>query len=187
LNGLTAPAPLPSSVTIRRLVPADASTYRALMLEAYGAHPDAFTSTPEERRAHPLSWWEARVSDDDPAAEAVIGAFEERKLLGVAGVAFERRPKTVHKSTLFGMYLRPESRSRGIARALVAAAVDLAAQRPEALLIQLTVSDGNLAAQRLYEAAGFVRFGTEPYAIRLGETFVGKVHMWRWLRTPASL
>jgi RimJ/RimL family protein N-acetyltransferase len=177
---------MPASVTIRRLIPADAEGYRALMLEAYAAHPDAFTSTPEERSAHPLSWWEARVSAAEQAEEVVLGAFEGNQLCGVAGVAFERRTKTAHKSTLFGMYLRPEFRSRGIARLLVASAVDLAAQRPEALLIQLTVSDGNALAQRLYEAAGFVRFGTEPFAIRHGETFVGKVHMWRWLRTPAS-
>jgi hypothetical protein len=46
---------------IRRLVPDDAQAYRALMLEAYERHPDAFTSTATERAALPLSWWEARL------------------------------------------------------------------------------------------------------------------------------
>ncbi len=31
-------------MTLRRLVPAAASEYRALMLEAYEQHPEAFTS-----------------------------------------------------------------------------------------------------------------------------------------------
>lgn len=43
---------------IRPLQASDALAYRALMLEAYGAYPQAFTSSVAERAAMPLSWWE---------------------------------------------------------------------------------------------------------------------------------
>lgn len=175
-----------SGLTVRRLEPSDAESYRSLMLQAYAAHPDAFISTREERASLPLSWWESRVSADESISEVVIGAFEDGILRGVAGVSFERRPKVKHKSTLFGMYVSPELRARGVGQALVEAVIDVASTRPEILVMQLTVSEGNLAAQRLYEACGFSRFGVEPYAVRVGDTFVAKVHMWRWLRGSAA-
>ncbi|MBS0426345.1 MAG: GNAT family N-acetyltransferase, partial [Proteobacteria bacterium] len=48
------------AMPVRRLAPADAPAYRALMLDAYARHPEAFTSTVAEREPLPLAWWEAR-------------------------------------------------------------------------------------------------------------------------------
>src|SRR3954471_15545476 len=50
-----------AAIAIVRLTPGEAQPYRALMLEAYAREPDAFTSTPEERAALPMSWWEKRL------------------------------------------------------------------------------------------------------------------------------
>ena len=41
--------------------------YRALMLEGYERHPDAFTSSAAERAAFPMAWWESRL-DVSPLA-----------------------------------------------------------------------------------------------------------------------
>ena len=62
-------------IPVRRLVPADASAYRQLMLAAYAQTPDAFTSTVAERESLPLSWWESRMQDKPGAMEAVFGGF----------------------------------------------------------------------------------------------------------------
>jgi len=40
---------------IKRLEPSNAADYRALMLEAFELHPDAFTSSHAERAALPFS------------------------------------------------------------------------------------------------------------------------------------
>ena len=53
-------------------------------------------------------------------------------------------------------------------------------------LVQLTVMRGNAAAERLYAAQGFEVFGVEPMALRLGELFWDKVHMWRALQSPSN-
>lgn len=45
-------------------------------------------------------------------------------------------------------------------------------------LVQLTVTEGNDAAQKLYEDCGFRRFGVEPLAIAVGPEMFAKVHMW---------
>lgn len=164
--------------TVRRLVPADAPVYRALMQGAYARHPDAFTSSAAERAALPLSWWQARLDPSPDAKEVVLGAFDHDRLAGAAGLRFETREKARHKAQLFGMVVLPERRSAGLGGALVRAALDEARAREGVRLVQLTVTDGNLPAQRLYERFGFVAFGLEPLAVAVGDGHVAKVHMW---------
>lgn len=168
-------------MNIERLHPGAADAYRALMLEAYTLHPDAFTSSAAERSALPLSWWQARLAPGD-AAEIVLGALVDGELAGVAGLAFDQREKVRHKSTLFGMYVPQRHRGLGLGRKLVEAALLLARGRPGVRIVQLTVTKGNVPAQALYSACGFVPFGEEPMAVAVGAGFVEKTHMWCELR-----
>lgn len=173
-------------MTIRRLVPADAPAYRALMLEAYEHHPDAFTSSVSERSALPLDWWESRLAVEPAASNVVIGALRDARLAAVAGLSFEVREKVRHKATLFGMVVRPEFRRSGLGRQLVLAALEHAKARGGVRLVQLTVTQGNAAAQALYERCGFVQFGIEPLAVAVGAQFASKVHMWCDLSADAA-
>jgi len=167
-----------SEVVLRRLVPTDAPAYRALMLDAYARHPDAFTSSVGERAALPVSWWEARLAVEPAAHEIVFGAFVGGVLAGVAGLSFETREKARHKADFFGMYVAPAFRKLGLGRLIVDAAMDAARHRDGVRLVQLTVTEGNASAQGLYERVGFVPFGLEPMAVAVDGGFVSKVHMW---------
>jgi len=148
------------------------------MLDAYDAHPDAFTSSATERAALPLAWWERRLGAESGGNEVVIGAFDGATLTGVAGLSFESREKAKHKATLFGMYVPEAKRQQGIGRNLVLAALAHARARPGMRIVQLTVTQGNTAAEVLYGQCGFVRFGIEPFAIAVAGRFLSKVHMW---------
>src|SRR5438132_13781054 len=131
---------MPPRLSIKRLGPGDAPTYRALMLEAYEMHPDAFTSSVAERAALPLSWWESRVAPGGQATEVVFGAFDDAPLAGVAGLSFETREKARHQATLFGMYVPPRGRGHGIGLRLVEAALAFARSRSAIKVVQLTVT-----------------------------------------------
>lgn len=149
------------------------------MLIAYEQHPDAFTSSASERAALPQSWWVARLDPSPTAGQVVLGAFDGNRLVGAAGLEFESREKARHKASLFGMYVAAQARQGGFGRQLVEAALAQAAAREGVKLVQLTVTEGNRAAQSLYERCGFEVFGVEPFAVALGTHFVSKVHMWR--------
>ncbi|MGU9816822.1 N-acetyltransferase family protein [Pseudomonas sp. LF135] len=164
---------------IRSLGANDAEAYRALMLEAYGAYPQAFTSSVAERALMPLSWWEKRV---DSPLDRLLGAFEGDALVGIVGLAFEPRKKARHKVTLFGMYVNRAYQHRGLGRQLVEAALAEAREHPHLTLIQLTVTAGNDAAFALYQRCGFIQYGLEPLAVRVGEDYFDKIHMWRELK-----
>lgn len=165
---------------IRTLGANDAEAYRALMLEAYGVYPQAFTSSVAERAAMPLSWWEKRLGSP---LDCLLGAFEGDELAGIVGLAFEPREKARHKVTLFGMYVTEAHQRKGLGRQLVEAALEEARQHPRLKLIQLTVTAGNDAAFALYQRCGFIQYGLEPLAVRVGEDYFDKIHLWRELKT----
>ena len=165
---------------IRTLGADDAAAYRALMLEAYAAYPQAFTSSVAERAAMPLNWWEKRLQSP---LDRLLGAFKEDELAGIVGLAFEPREKARHKVTLFGMYVTATCQQQGLGRRLVEAALDEARKQPRLKLIQLTVTAGNDAAFALYQRCGFIQYGLEPLAVRVGVEYFDKIHMWRELKT----
>lgn len=166
---------------IERLDASHALDYRALMLEAYELHPQAFTSSVRERAVMPLSWWESRLTSK---LDVVFGAFESGELAGIVGLAFEPREKARHKATLFGMYVSGKVRQCGFGYHLVQAALAEAQTRQGLRLIQLTVTAGNEAAFNLYQRCGFIQFGLEPLAVRVGEDYFDKIHMWREITQP---
>ncbi|MDO8774015.1 MAG: GNAT family N-acetyltransferase [Burkholderiaceae bacterium] len=171
-------------MTIERLKPHHAAAYRQLMLEAYALHPEAFTSSVAEHAALPLSWWESRLQTTSQTTERVLGGFIDGQLAGVVGLRFDTREKARHKATLHDMYVPVQFRRKGLGKRLLQAALGCAKEHGGVEIIQLTVTEGNLAAQTLYEQFGFVSFGLEPYAVALDavdKAYVAKVHMWHSL------
>ncbi|TWC25706.1 L-amino acid N-acyltransferase YncA [Pseudomonas sp. SJZ085] len=165
-------------MNIRRLRAGDASAYRELMLQAYGLHPQAFTSSVSERATMPMNWWESRLTS---RFEVVLGAFVEDELAGIVGLSLEPRQKARHKATLFGMYVVDDHRYRGLGQQLLEAALDEARRHSFLRLVQLTVTAGNDPALKLYQRCGFVLYGLEPMAIRVDDGYLDKIHMWREL------
>ena len=159
---------------VRLLTVADAGVYRALMLHAYTAAPDAFTSTPDERAAEPRAEGRAQARR--------VGA----ELVGAVAMEYADKPKTRHKAHLIGMFVKESARGHGAGFELVKAALAHARDVKRALTVGLTVTEGNDPAIRLYTAAGFEPWGVEPMAVRVDDGFKGKVHMSCRLEAPQA-
>jgi RimJ/RimL family protein N-acetyltransferase len=149
---------------IRTLSACDVDQYRELMLEAYALAPDAFTTTAEERALEPESWWMKRIAAPRGLG-ASFGAMDEDKLVGTVAIEYSAKPKLKHAALIIGMYVRESARGKGIGKALLAAAMGHASQRPGTEVVTLTVTEGNAPAIRLYQGAGFEAWGTQPMAI----------------------
>ena len=164
------PVPHAAGSAIRLLTAADAALYRVIRLEALATNPEAFTSSFEREQEKPLAWFEERL-----AASDVFGAFIADQLVGTAGFRREDGAKTAHKAVLWGMYVRPQARKSGTGRLLVDAVAAHAATRVEQL--HLAVVSENEAALRLYKAAGFVEYGCEVRALKLGDKYYDETLM----------
>lgn len=156
---------------VRMLGPADATLYRSLRLRALREHPDAFTSSYAEERERPVEAAAQRLAN-----HAFWGAYRHAELWGMVGLEREPRARNRHKASVMGMYVAPEARGQGVGRALLDALLRHARANGVESLV-LTVTEGNTAAQRLYEAVGFRSFGIEPDAVRVDGRSHAKNHM----------
>jgi ribosomal protein S18 acetylase RimI-like enzyme len=106
----------------------------------------------------------------------VLGAFGP-DLVGMAGCFRMEGRKHAHKALVWGMYVAPEARARGLGRALLEAAVAQARAWPGVEQVQLAVMTANAPARALYHAAGFEVFGVERRALRVGDRYFDEEHM----------
>jgi ribosomal protein S18 acetylase RimI-like enzyme len=161
---------------IRLLTADDAEAWWRLRLEALGNDPASFADSTSEHLETTIETTRDRLSRNDPAHNFVIGALEGGKLIGTAG--FFRRPniKERHKGHIWGVYVRAESRGKGVASALMQEIVRRARDMEGVEQITL-VASANLPAQKLYESVGFESYGVEPHSLKIGTEYVDDVLM----------
>ena len=157
---------------IRQLTRDDAALYRAIRLEALHVNPEAFASSLEEEELHPLDWFADRLGHN-----FVLGAVEGDALVGISGFYAQRGIKCAHKGVLWGVYVTPDKRGRGIAQQLVRAVLEHAATLVG--LVQLTVNSEQAPARRLYQTLGFTEYGVEKNALKVKERFFDEILMVR--------
>lgn len=148
---------------LRRLYPSDSNSYQELRLAALRDAPSAFGSSYEEEKDFSSSILESRLRVKPD--RGVFGAFEATRLVGVVGLGREDKRKLEHKALIWGMYVTPQARSRGIGRALLLEALALARSVPGIRQVNLCVNASNAPAIQLYESVGFRKFGFEAGAM----------------------
>ena len=162
-------------MNIRRLTPLDAAAFQALRLAGLRDEPSAFGSSYEEERSESLADVERRLL---PLADrGVFGAFEREQLVGVVALGREGMNKLAHKAFVWGLYVVPPSRGKGLGRGLLAQALALAQSVAGLRQVNLCVNSGNVGALRLYESLGFKAFGHEPGAMLIDGELHDETHM----------
>jgi ribosomal protein S18 acetylase RimI-like enzyme len=167
-----------AEVLIRALAPDDAPAFLALRLRGLREHPEAFSSSYEEERESALADVERRL--EAAADAAVFGAHIEGALVGVTGVRREGRIKLAHKAHIWGVYVAPEARGRGIGERLLRLALAFARDRLGVRQVNLGVNAGNAAAVALYRKLGFAEYGLERGFMPVGGVLHDQLMMvWR--------
>ncbi len=156
--------------SISRLTDAHTEPYRALRLWSLRLQPDAFGASFEEESALPEAAFAERLKNGE-----IFGAWTQSQLGGCVGLVGREKSKLRHKASLWGMFVRPEHRGKGVGRDLLNKALASAADLYEEVL--LTVVEGNRAALDLYVSAGFEEYGREPRTIRLGTKYYDEILM----------
>ena len=164
---------------IRQLTAGDSAAWWNLRLEALQSEPDAFGEDAEEHAATCVDSPQGPLVRPLPGS-FVLGAFCSGRLIGTIGLLRQQRRKSWHKARLWGVYVTPAFRGKGLAGMLLTALIERAkAEGLEQIL--LTVNVDQTAACRLYAAAGFDRTGHEEHALKVGDHYVNEDHFRLWL------
>jgi len=163
---------LQPTVTIRPIRLEDAEPFRELRIEAIRNHPLAFTADLSENEARPPEWWREQAAGcTGEGTNVIMLADAGERLAGMTGVWTPKTGKTTHVGIVWGVYVRPEFRGRGVCDGMLGACIDWA--RGKSLVtLKLSVVVGNDAARQCYELCGFTVYGVEPAAVR----WEGKLH-----------
>jgi GNAT superfamily N-acetyltransferase len=104
-----------------------------------------------------LDYWRAALSD---TGRIVLGGFVDAELVGTVTLWLATPPNQPFRAEIWKLMTDPAARRRGVARALMLAAEELARARGRSLLNLDTASEGG--AGPLYESLGWVRAGEIP-------------------------
>lgn len=106
-----------------------------------------------------------------------VGAFVGEHLRGTATLARASGWKNRHKAAVVAVYVGPELQGHGLGKRLLAMLIAHARSLSEIERIMLTVASDNTAAKALYHRLGFVRWGTERAALKLGDEYIDEEHL----------
>src|SRR5882724_6484106 len=156
---------------IRLLTANDAEAWWHLRLQALQNDPSSFADSAEEHLSTTVDAARARLDAGKPESNFVLGTFEDGGLAATTGFHRRQNIKEHHKGHVWGVYVRPESRGKGVARALMQEVIRRARLMPGLEQITLVVST-HIAARQLYLSLGFQSYGIEPRSLKIGDDYV---------------
>jgi RimJ/RimL family protein N-acetyltransferase len=157
-------------ITISRLNADRWQDYRDLRLEALKNEPLAFSSSYEEEQLIVETGWRTRI-------ENALFAIDNGKLVGIVGFFRNNRIKTNHVGEIFGVYVRPAYRDKGIGKQLITAIIEEIKKTEGIEKIKIGVNPTQKAAAHIYRKFGFKKVGLLKKDMQVNGKFYDELWM----------
>lgn len=167
-------------MVIRELTPLDGEQYRSLRLLSLSEAPTASWASHDEEESLPASVIEARMAASP--WQVNFGAFENDRLVAMASLKREAAKKIRHRANIWGVYVAPVARRKGLARELMHAMISHASHIDGLEQLTLVVNSANTVAAQLYASLGFRMTGIDKRSTLIDNAYHDELRMLLILR-----
>lgn len=141
------------NVSIRQLSENDWRAFSEMRLKALRTDPKVFGSNFAYESGFTQEDWQTRLSADDAATFML---FDEERPIGITGVGIFSEDPTGRTAILWGSWLEPEYRGKGLSDLMYRARIAWAKTRPDIERIIVSHRASNVASKFANQKHGFV-------------------------------
>jgi RimJ/RimL family protein N-acetyltransferase len=141
------------NIAVRQLTVDDWRSMREIRLKALQSDPLVFGSNYEKESKMTEDDWKSRLQAD---YNAVFMLFDGEKPIGMTSVGVDREDASGKTALLWGTWLEPEYRGRGLSALIYKTRIEWAKARPAIEKIIVSHRASNLASKHANQKHGFV-------------------------------
>jgi ribosomal protein S18 acetylase RimI-like enzyme len=157
-----------NDIVIKQLPVFSWQEYKHIRLKGLQTDPQAFGSSYKDEVLFPDEKWKKRLEKVGQGQSWVYFAFgPEGKVVGMIGAYRNDEFVKNHKAEIWGVYVLPEARGKGIAKLLIQKIVDILSADLDINTLSLQVNTDQEVAKKLYLGSGFKL--KETHKIFLGD------------------
>lgn len=164
------------AVHLRRLLPEEWELLRAIRLRALQSDPHVFGGSYADEKDRGADIWRGWLEDADTA---VFGVFDGAEIAGMTAIAVAKDDPSKKTAKMWGSWLRPSLRGRGLSVPMYRLRIDWARAHPTVEKIIVSHRASNAASMRANRKHGFVRTHEESHVWHDG---VEEAHVFYELR-----
>lgn len=140
-------------ITIRKFEEADWPILKEIRLKALKTDPGVFGSNWQAESIMTDAEWCGWLTNENAAS---FGIFDKNEIIGMTGIAIYRDDPTGKKAILWGSWLEPAYRKKGVSSQMYKARIEWARKHPTCESIIVSHRASNAASKRANQKHGFV-------------------------------
>ncbi len=141
---------------IRLMTTEEFDLFYAIRLAALETNPEAFLTRADEFSARPRDQLKKRyLQNTGQPDQFIAAAFDGGQIVGMAGFRRYDKESRQNRGQVWGVFITPEARGRGLGQKLMGFVLEEACRMPGLRFLELSVKKDNGAAIQLYEKIGF--------------------------------
>ena len=159
---------------IRELTERELDEFLKVRTDSLKLNPNSFGSDPNLKIDKEKTRVDLKSKNEE---NFILGYYNHDQMIGLVGFIRESGIKKKHKGFIWGVFVYPEFRGKGIGKELLKACLTKIAELNGIVKVVLTVTHTSTEAIALYKRLGFNQFGIEKNSMKWKGVSIDEIYM----------